>query len=81
MLDAIIGLFEGLGAELTTFIISMLPVVELRGAIPAIVNINLIHWPPKSDPPGGADVFLDLTIPTIQGFRGMRLGFSPPMTA
>ena len=44
MLDAIIGLFEGLGAELTTFIISMFPVVELRGAIPAIVNINLIHW-------------------------------------
>jgi hypothetical protein len=30
---------------------------------------------------GGADVFLDLTIPTIQGFRGRRLGFSPPMTA
>ena len=34
MIDFIRQMLEGLGAEVTVIIMSMLPVVELRGAIP-----------------------------------------------
>lgn len=41
MVDFILEILDGLGAELTVLIISMLPVVELRGAIPVGIALGL----------------------------------------
>ena len=43
MLDNIINYLSGINGYLTVFIISMLPVVELRGAIPVGVGLDL-NW-------------------------------------
>jgi len=40
----------------------------------AIVNIKVIHWPSKTDPLGGADVFLDLTTRLGQDFVDILSG-------
>lgn len=44
MREALFHLFEGLPAGWTTFVVSMLPVVELRGAIP-FAALKGIPWP------------------------------------
>lgn len=46
MSEAIVSLFEGfnLSKELVVFLISMFPVVELRGAIPVGVAMGLNNW-------------------------------------
>ncbi len=46
MREAIINKLEGLGIspELTVFIIALLPVVELRGAIPVGINLYHLVW-------------------------------------
>ena len=41
MIDSIRQMLEGLGAEVTVIIMSMLPVVELRGAIPVGMALGL----------------------------------------
>ena len=41
MVDVIRQMLEGLGAEATVLIMSMLPVVELRGAIPVGMALGL----------------------------------------
>ncbi|MBE6680401.1 MAG: small multi-drug export protein [Ruminococcaceae bacterium] len=38
-------LFETVGAELCTFIVSMIPIIELRGAIPIGQGMGLGFWP------------------------------------
>ena len=43
MVDAIVGYLSGINGYLTVFLISMLPVVELRGAIPVGVGLDL-NW-------------------------------------
>lgn len=43
MLDSIINVLSGINGYLTVFIISMLPIVELRGAIPIGVGLDL-NW-------------------------------------
>jgi len=46
MTEAIVGFFEGLNLskEAITFIISMLPIVELRGAIPVGLLFGIESW-------------------------------------
>lgn len=46
MTDAIVGFFQGLNLseEMITFIISMFPIVELRGAIPVGVVFGIDSW-------------------------------------
>ncbi len=46
MTDAIVSFFQGLNLseELITFIISMFPIVELRGAIPVGVMFGIESW-------------------------------------
>lgn len=38
-------LYETVGAELCTFIVSMIPIIELRGAIPIGQGMGLGFWP------------------------------------
>ncbi len=38
-------LYEVVGAELCTFIVSMIPIIELRGAIPIGQGMGLGFWP------------------------------------
>ena len=45
MKEAVIGLFQFLPPQWTTFVISMLPIVELRGAIPYAVGVAGLSWP------------------------------------
>lgn len=47
---------------------------EFQPVRPAIVNIKVIHWPSKTDPLGGADVFLDLTTRLGQDFVDILSG-------
>jgi uncharacterized membrane protein len=42
VLESLLGL--GISKTLTVFIISMLPIVELRGALPAAINVFHIPW-------------------------------------
>lgn len=44
MLDKIIATLSHSSAELTTFVIAMLPVSELRGAIPYAVTLGNLPW-------------------------------------
>ena len=46
MSEAIINFFQGFGIsnELLVFLVSMLPIVELRGAIPLGVFLNMNPW-------------------------------------
>lgn len=46
MTDAIVGFFQGLNLseEVITFLISMFPIVELRGAIPVGVMFDIPSW-------------------------------------
>jgi len=46
MSDAVIAFFQkfGLSNELLVFLVSMLPIVELRGAIPLGVFLNMNPW-------------------------------------
>ncbi len=45
MADKIVAFFSGIfGSELTVFLVAMLPVVELRGAIPVGVAAGLPLW-------------------------------------
>ena len=43
MFDSIINFFESINPSFGTFVISMIPVIELRGAIPAGIHVGL-HW-------------------------------------
>lgn len=43
MFDSIINFFESINPSFGTFVISMIPVIELRGAIPAGIHAGL-HW-------------------------------------
>ncbi|MGB7054290.1 MAG: small multi-drug export protein [bacterium] len=36
---------KGLSPELTVFLTSMLPIIELRGALPLAINVFNINWP------------------------------------
>ncbi len=47
---------------------------EMLASPNAIVNIKVIHWPSKTDPTGGADVFLDLTTRLGQDFVDILSG-------
>lgn len=46
MTEAIVSFFEGFGlsGEVVVFLVSMLPIVELRGAIPLGVLMNMNPW-------------------------------------
>ncbi len=46
MTEAIVSFFEGMGlsGEIVVFLVSMLPVVELRGAIPLGVLMDMNPW-------------------------------------
>ena len=44
MVDFIRQMLEGLGAETTVLIMSMIPVVELRGAIPVGMALGLTTY-------------------------------------
>ena len=43
MIDVIVNYLSGINGYLTVFLISMLPIVELRGAIPVGVGLEL-NW-------------------------------------
>lgn len=45
MRESIIELFQFLPPEWTTFAISMLPIIELRGAIPYGIGVGDLSWP------------------------------------